>query len=445
MAPTFTTYLTPIDIANRACDHCGVDLLDPVLGFADGQRESARIAPVYNKLRQAELRRNVWRFATREAAIRALDTNTLLLSPALWVSTTAYFVGSVVSDENGYLWISRIRNNIGSQPQVSQGAWEPYFGPLTVMLYDSSLSYFAGELVYTFAGDGTFNTYLSLANGNAVHPALPNEWQAATVFFKNQVVRQFPAWSGAVTYTQGQGVVRNSLRYASLQNGNLNHDPATSPTFWALMPTLILQSQSVPITTMVLPPSSSPILESSQSTTYALGSFVMFNGIEYVSLQNNNTGNFPNAAASTFWIVVSNGTLYMSLIDLNLGNDPTTTFFAEWSSVTSYSIGNQVTGSDGVIYTSLQNGNVNHDPTFSPTFWTNTGKLSPWDTTFTQGGGNPTWMQIGGASFPNGVSLTSINIQYPLNAGPVTQARTRNVYRLPAGYLRQAPRDPKAG
>ena len=110
---------------------------------------------------------------------------------------------------------------------------------------------------------------------------------------------------------------------------------------------------------------------------------------------NNNTGNYPNAGGG-FWAQLTGGTLYMSRVDLNTANPPAT----------------------------------------SPTQWT---------TSFVQGGGNQMWQQIGGASFPMGVALTVPNIIYPLGTGPVSQSNTRNIFRLPAGYLRQAPRDPKAG
>ena len=211
------------------------------------------------------------------------------------------------------------------------------------------------------------------------------------------------------------------------------------------VPTLILQSQLVPSTSSIVPPQSSPVKEWLQATTYALGNFVMFNGIEYLSILANNTGNFPNAAASIFWKPVTLGTFYMSLTDLNFGNNPATTFVAEWSSVTTYNAADKVTGSDGVVYSSIAGANLNHDPTFSPAFWTNTLVLSPWDTTFVQGGGNQTWLQIGGASFPTGVGLTMLAITYPAGTGPSTQLSTKNVYLLPAGFLRVAPRDPKAG
>jgi hypothetical protein len=42
-------------------------------------------------------------------------------------------------------------------------------------------------------------------------------------------------------------------------------------------------------------------------------------------------------------------------------------------------------------------------------------------------------------------SLTNLTFVYPVGSGPAEQTESRNVYRLPAGYLRTAPQDPKAG
>ena len=64
-------YLTPIDIANRALDHCGIP---NIAAFTDNTKAADRTNAVYDKLRTAELRRNVWRFAVRKMALRAVDT-----------------------------------------------------------------------------------------------------------------------------------------------------------------------------------------------------------------------------------------------------------------------------------------------------------------------------------------------------------------------------------
>jgi hypothetical protein len=316
-------FQTPVDIGNRALQHCGAKRMDATLGFTEISKNAREISFAYDKVREAELRANVWRFAVRRTMLRAIDTSTMLLAAAMWVSTTTYFVGSIVSDENGTYWISRVANNLGNDP-LNSLTWEPYFGPLTVALYDTGEDYSAGELVYTTTGDGTAKVYLSLQNGNSDTPGTATDYDATQVYSKNQVVT-----------------------YSSVA--------------------------------------------------------------------------------------------YMSLIDLNQGNTPTSSA-AAWIEATVYSIGQAVTGTDGVRYTSVGNGNTGHDPTADDgTYWTNTGILTPWTTDFVGGTGSIKWLQIGGAGFPNGVGLTTLNILYPVSSGPSRQLDTRNVFMLPAGYLRQAP------
>lgn len=300
-------------------------------GLAEVSRTAGEISACYGQLRQAELRANTWTFACRRAMLRPVDDDTMLLDPALWVSTTTYFVGSIVADENGTLWISRIPNNLGYQPGVTFSAWEPYFGPLTVSLYDSSIVFEAGELVYTAAGDGTNRVYVSLQNSNSDNPATATAYDSTSTYQKNDVIT-----------------------YSSVA--------------------------------------------------------------------------------------------YMSLIDLNTGNTPSASA-AAWSAATTYGAAAAVRGSDGVKYTSVGAGNLNHDPTLdiTGTYWTNTGDLVPWATDFTGGSGSVKWRQIGGAEFPNGVTLKTLDIIYPVGTGPSRQDTTRNVYVLPGGYLGPAPQNPGAG
>ena len=321
-------FSTAVDIANRALDHCGADPIDIALGFAEPSKNAKTCARVYDKVRRAELRRNVWRFAIKKVILRALDTNTMLLVPALWASGTTYFVGSIVADQTGQLWISQIPNNLGNQPENSY-TWAQYFGPMAVSLWTNATSYAAGELAYTTAGDGTNRTYLSLQSDNADNPATATAWDATAVYSKNQVV----------TY-------------------------------------------------LTIP--------------------------------------------------------YMSRIDLNTNQTPTASA-PDWSALTTYGAGAAVTGSNGVRYTSIAGGNLNNNPVTTVGFWTNTGILTPWRTVFTGGTGSLKWLQIGGAEFPIGVGLTTLNIVYPLGSGPSSQSTSRNVYRLPAGFLRKSSSDPKAG
>lgn len=441
------SFLSSLDIANRALQHCGATRIDPTLGFTEPSTNASETSFAYDKLRKAELRRNVWAFATRKAILRAIDSNTLLLVPTLWVSASIYFVGSIVADQFGQLWQSTVASNTGNDPLNSTGSWQEYFGPLTVQLYNPNLGYNAGELVYTVGtGDSNPNVYMAVVSMNNVDPSLPNQWAATTTYYRNNVVQAFPAWAVGTTYAAGATVTyTDGNTYSSLSAGNIAHTPASGSTFWALMPTLILATQTVPTTSVLQPPQSSPVTEWNIGTAYSLGSFVMFNGTEYVSIANSNTGNYPNGVTSLFWQAVTGGTLYMSLLNININNNPASAP-ALWATATTYTIGQTVGGSDGVIYSSLTNFNQGNNPvTDAGAHWTNTGVSNPWTTVFTQGGGNSMWTQIGGSSFPSGVTLTTLNITYPLGTGPSTQTATRNVFRLPAGYLRTAPQDPKAG
>lgn len=271
-------YRSEVDIANRALQHVGSTR---IVAFTDNSKNASETQFAIGKVREAELRRNVWTFATRRAMLRAIDSNTMLLSVALWSNVTTYFVGSVVNDQYGNSWISRIRDNLNNDPLLTSDYWDPYFGPLTVGLYATANVYHAGELVYTAAGDGTNRVYMSLINNNSDNPATPTAYSATTTYFKNQVV-----------------------------------------------------------------------------TSVAIA--------------------------------------YMSLTDLNTGNTPAS----------------------------------------SPTHWT---------TTFVGGKGSINWLEIGGAEFPNGVGLVPLSLIYPLAQGPTDLSNTRNVYKLPAGFLREAPQYPKSG
>lgn len=318
-------FQTPTDIGNRAAQHCGAEMMDPVLGFDEKSKVARQVGFVYGKLRRAELERNVWTFAIRKAPLRAVDANTMLLVPTVWSPLAGYFAGSLVSDINGTIWISRIQNNRNNEPQTS-GTWDLYYGPMTVTKFDPVQSYFAGELVYTAAGDGTNLVYLSMQNGNQDIPTTFTPWAATSTYNFTQ----------AVTYLS----------------------------------------------------------------------------VSYVSLINLNTNNIPNL---------------IPLFDIG----------------TTYGAGAKVGAVDGIVYQSVGAGNIGNEPTADGgVHWTNTGVLTPW-----QPGGSTSlkWQQVGGLGSPQGVGLTPFIPVYPVGAGPSSQAQTKNVYVLPANYLREAPQDPKAG
>lgn len=409
--------LAPVDIANRACQHCGVTRISTTLGFAEDSKQSGEIGSCYDQLRRAELRRNVWQFAIRKAALRPIDTTTMFLKPALWSSTTTYGFGAIISDAANFLWQSRAQDNINNAPGDS-AAWEAYCGPLSAQPYDNTgtTGYYAGELVYETPGDGSYVVYMSLISGNSQDPRQPNTWISTTQYSKDQVVLFYSAWAIGTTYAAGNGVTLNGISYISLSAGNVGNSPDTSPTKWVALPIALAPGYY------------------SATTAYTVGQFVTYLGLNYVCIAAS-TGNLPTN--TSFWAPQQATTFYVSLIDFNLNQLPSSAP-ALWAVGTTYAAGNTVGASDGNIYSSIGSGNIGHDPALTTGFWTNTGVLNPWTTVDPFGKAATSWAQLS-------VALTDLQFSYPIGTGPVTQTATRNVFRLPANFLRKAPQDPKAG
>lgn len=314
-------YLDSLDIGNRALQHCG---LEPVLSVTEDSGRNKHAAFAYDKVRKAELRRNVWRFATRLAVLRPLTTTTMLLSPAAWDATKTYLPGAIVADTNDELWSSNKSENINNAPGDT-AVWEKYFGPMSVSLYDSTIAYYVGEMVYKANGiPGGYNVFMSLKNTNTDVP------DVAT------------AYDATVTYSKGD-------------------------------------------------------------------------------------------------VVSSGGSNWRSLIEFNLGTTPADGPLA-YDNTATYSTGNTVTGSDNYIYSSVGSGNIGHDPTTDGgVHWTNTDVPNAWSRT-------PTITTAASVNWRL-VQATIINprLLYPIGTGPEEDNSTLNVFRLPAGFLKQAPQDPKAG
>lgn len=319
-------FLAPVDIANRALQHLGAARIDTM---ADDSRNASEVRFAYDKLRRAELQRNRWIFAIRRAAIRAIDSTTMLFTPLPWSATTYYQPGQVVSYA-GVPWITATPFNYGVTPGDDE-TWVPYFGPLTLDPYDATESYAAGELVY-------------------VQGAFPG-----------------------IVYIFGS------------QSADNTTDPQAQPAYDA-------------------------------TATYTRGDQVTY-------------------AAAT----------YISLIDLNLNNTPASAY-ALWVAGTTYGSGDHSITADGRIWISQGSGNVGHEPTADDgTHWAPPGTapfFQPW-LAFDGGLHALTWRYLDpGAKV---TSLKAARLIYPIGAGPASQTNTRNVFKLPSGFLRAAPQDPNAG
>ena len=181
---TNSAFRSELDIANRALQHAGSRR---IATMTENSREADEVNFNYNMLRQAELRRNVWRFAIRNACLRPLTTTTKLVIPALFDTLTAYIPGDIV-DYND-IWYQAVDEvAAGTTPTTAGTPWKRYFGPTTADVYYSTVKYYAGELVYTPAA-ADYKVYLSLVNENDQDPtAYPAAYDATTTYDMHDTV-----------------------------------------------------------------------------------------------------------------------------------------------------------------------------------------------------------------------------------------------------------------
>lgn len=226
-----SAFQQPLDIVNRALMRCGC----PIMGSINDQQEGVTIVQMYDRVRRAELRRNLWVTATRTVSLRALDAASCLLNFEAWASGTTYGANYVVTYGN-QTWVSLVDGNLGNVPgtAVTSGAlpWDRYFGPraanpwndtLQNLSTSNNISYHVGEIAY-FASNGTI--FASLVEGNQNEPDLVD------------------AWLATIMYSSGAVVSYNSTNYQSRVNQNFNNQPDASPTQWTSTVTNPLLSRS---------------------------------------------------------------------------------------------------------------------------------------------------------------------------------------------------------
>lgn len=370
-----SSYTQPLDIQNRALWHLGL----PPITAGQNSKNAATVSFLYDKTRRRELRRNHWRCATKRAALRALSSTSIVLTPAAWNIATTYAGGYMVTYGGG-AWINSMPSNVGNTPGVAGSGWNPYYGPLIATPWNlptpttqavnpynpltpqgpqygsttGTASYLVGEITYIPRGDGTCTFFQALVANKAEGPYVVG------------------AFDPSGTYARGQ-MVSTTL---------------TNP--------IILGNAGI----------ATPI----------------------------NTGGFLASGQ------------YQSVVDLNVGNNPDIVANAQqWAAGTTYSKGDvSFSQMDSQIYVSLVGGNVGNDPfaeRFLNVHWAPINMYTgTWTSTLTP---NPratsnSWQLIQGTA-------STLVIPYPLTAGPVEQPQTRNAYRLPVGFLREAAADPKAG
>lgn len=251
----------------------------------------------------------------------------------------------------------------------------------------------------------------------------------------------FGNYSATITYPSGTIVLYNGFLYQSQVELNLGNQPDINYTQW----------------TLYFGPRVAMPYDTTGSTDYGPGDLVYTPTAENYQLFMSVTGlndvvlpsTIPAWSATTTWnkgdVAVQSAVNYESMFDLNLNNAPTANP-AVWAVGTTYAATNQVLGTDYRIYSSVGNGNVGHNPVLDTagTYWTYVSTPSWVELTKITGtqpnySTNQAWLLLSDAT------LSRLIINYPAGTGPSSQEGTRNLFKLPANWLAEAPQDPKAG
>jgi hypothetical protein len=227
-------FIDSLDIANRAVQILGGEQISSPTEDSTRQVE---LTFAYDKLRRPELRRNTWRFSIRNCILRPIlayqpasattpaQNPVMILQPPQWSTTETYTPGAIVQDLNSIYWVSTADENLNNIPGGNNELWEAYYGPLTVEPFTSTISYYAGELVYVQAPGGSasappmYQIYMSLTNNNSDTPQTATAWNATTTFYDGQIV----SYSGSY--------------WQSLLPLNLNNTPTQAPEPWDITTT----------------------------------------------------------------------------------------------------------------------------------------------------------------------------------------------------------------
>lgn len=207
-----------------------------------------------------------------------------------------------------------------------------------------------------------------------------------------------------------------------------------------------------PATVLWTPPAYSSV------ATYTTGQVAVFQGDWYQAQPGVAVGDIPNIA--TTWLRYF-GPLMLDPFDTS----GETAYFAGdlvvvpevWAIGNTYAI-NTIIARNNLFYTSLTGSNIGHDPATDTTHWTPYVKTGGPFVYSTFGAGPVVYLSL--VTTPSAANIvllpppatnwlavngtvTTLQILYPLGTGPAWQISTNNIYRLPYGYLRKCPQNPK--
>lgn len=253
-----TAFQTNVDIMNRALQHCGARRIATV---SDTSPQAAEVVFAYDKLRVAELRRSVWRFATRRAVLRAFTSTMFYFVPALYNPATAYVQGDIVIDSSGVWWINLVAATGKTPGSPTAGFplyWTQYFGPTTADIWANAptTTYYPGDVIYKSGPTFYVNTALGVTTAGTVDPALGAPWHAFPApQVSGAIILPAPVGSGLTFNNRTRGIYflpNGFLRLAAPDpkvesTSNLATSGAIQFNDWALEGNILVSSQASPI------------------------------------------------------------------------------------------------------------------------------------------------------------------------------------------------------
>lgn len=236
------------EIANRALQYTGGKALVNV--WTDTGKNATEIQNAYHMVRRAELRRNVWRFAIRNIAIRALVFTTLGLITSrtitfgTWAVGTSYAVGDIVLGSDGVTYQSKTSSNLAHDPSNHDFTnWRRYHGGNTafefVTTWSSTIAYATG--MHTVGSNGSIYIALSATTNNNPVSDGGVHWAVTT----DGTMQTSSTGTSATTFYAGEMVYVGANVYMSLISGNANVPTTDTTGSWLLMTTTPTLSQII--------------------------------------------------------------------------------------------------------------------------------------------------------------------------------------------------------
>ena len=131
-----------------------------------------------------------------------------------WLSTTVYASNEVVQGSDGEFYVSLVGNNVNQDPTGTSGYWDFLYS----IQYNSGTTYPQGAVVTV---SGILYQSLQASNLNHSPASSPTYWVLISL-----------AYVSTITYTLGQNVVGpDGIFYTALRT-TVNDTPASSPSDW---------------------------------------------------------------------------------------------------------------------------------------------------------------------------------------------------------------------